>query len=159
MEQQYKRAEIRDAINSLLAFGALPYAALLLLDAFEAGFGATDTIQTLGWIAKACLAIVVLVCVVMIVRKWRAGGTRAEAAEIESYSTSLLFRSATVSWGLTLVILAIMDNRYRSLLEVMGVPFSRTGDVTAALMLIVFSLAYFGSTFLSNRAEARAARL
>lgn len=155
MNYRYNRAELLDRMNLLLAVGALPFAGILLLDALAVSLGNTATIETLNWIAKGALSVIVVWAAVLIYRKLRLG--RSDDSELESFSASILLRAGGFSWILTFVLLVqFYDRVFGS--EGIGVfaelPSSHTGDVVAAFMLVAFSLAYFGFNFGSSFAAA-----
>ncbi|MBD3298920.1 MAG: hypothetical protein GF341_09715 [candidate division Zixibacteria bacterium] len=145
MERQHERAELQDRVHSLLALGALPFSAILVLDAFSAGTGNAGVVNALSWVAKGLLGLVVVVLTIYIVRKWRAGGARAP--ETESFSTTILFKAATLSWGATFMLLVqFYDRLFRGngILGIAGLPLEHSGEIVAAFMLLVFSISYFG---------------
>jgi hypothetical protein len=156
MKDKYKRAELLDKMNLLLAVGALPFAGILLLDALTVSLGNTATIETLDWIAKGALSVIVVWASVLIYQKFRLGCS--DDLESESFSASILLRAGAFSWVVTFILLVQFYDRVfgsEGISIFAALPASYTGDVVAAFMLVAFSLAYFGFNLGSSFAGAR----
>ena len=158
MAAKPNRAEFRDRINSLMAAGALPFAVLLILDALPETAGQSNIVTAVSWLAKGLLGLVVAWLAVMMVRKWRAGGGNEPAAE--SYSAATLLKSTGVSWVVTLVVLIQVDSMFQGngILGITELPLRFAGEITAALMLAVFSITYFGFSLSARLADSREER-
>lgn len=155
MDDKYNRAELLDRMNLLLVIGALSFAGILLLDALAVSLGNTATIETLDWIAKGALSVIVVWASVLIYRKLRL--RRSDDSESESFSASILLRAGGFSWVATFVLLVQFYDRVfgpEGISVFAGLPSSHTGDVVAAFMLVVFSLAYLGFNLGSSFAAA-----
>jgi len=140
----HNRAELLDRIYTLMAVGAIPFAGLLLIDAFRAGLGQSGLIGALDWIAKIALGGVLIWLIILMWRKSRTGD--ADSTEIESYSGSLVLKSVGMSWLATFLLLIQFFDRVfgrNGLLGLEDLPLVHSGEVTAAFMLLVFSITYF----------------
>lgn len=153
MTGQTNRAEMLDRINTLMALGALPFAALLVLDALAAGGVNSMLVTVLEWAAKTGLVLALVLLVVAIVRKWRARGPTPYE---ESYSAAMLRRAVGASWVATFVVLTQFDSLFQGpgLLGVGELPLEHSGGIIAALMLAVFSLTYLGLMLTGDDSEA-----
>jgi hypothetical protein len=138
-----------DRINTLMAGGALPFAALLLLDALTAGGVNHTLVSVLEWTAKGALALVAVLLAFAIARKWRA---RGPASEEDSYSSAMLRRAVAVSWVATFVVLTQFDSLFEGagVLGMVELPLVHAGGIVTAFMLVVLSLTYFGSMMLAS---------
>jgi len=152
MTNQTSRAEMLDRINTLMAVGALPFAALLVLDALAAGGVNSALINVLEWAAKGGLALAVLLLVVAVARKWRARGPTPYE---ESYSAAMLSKALAASWVVTFVVLTQFDSLFQGpgLLGLGELPLAHSGDIIAALMLAVFGLTYLRMMLTGDGAE------
>ena len=152
MTEHTNRAEMLDRINTLMALGALPFAALLVLDALAAGGVNSILVTALEWAAKAGLALAVVFLVFAIVRKWRA---RGPASYEESYSAAILRKALGASWVAPLVVLTQFDTLFHGpgLLGAGKLPLEHSGGIIAALMLVVFSVTYLGLMLTGEGAE------
>jgi hypothetical protein len=138
-----------DRINTLMASGALPFAALLLLDALAEGGVNSTLVSVLEWTAKGALALVAVLLAIAIARKWRARGT---ALEEDSYSSAMLRRAVAVSWVATFGVLTQFDSLFEGagVLGMVELPLVHAGGIVTAFMLVVLSLTYFGLMMLAN---------
>jgi hypothetical protein len=138
-----------DRINSLMAAGALPFAALLLLDALADGGVNSTLVSVLEWTAKGALALVAVLLAVAIARKWRA---RGPAPDEDSYSSAMLRRAVAVSWVATFVVLTQFDSLFEGagVLGMVELPLVHAGGIVNAFMLVVLSLTYFGLMMLAS---------
>ncbi len=155
MNNRYNRAELQDRMNLLLAVGALPFAGILLLDVLTVSLGNTATIETLDWIAKGALSLILVWASVLIYRKLRLG--RSDDSEPESFSASILLRASGFSWVTTFILLVQFYDRVfgsEGVSVFAGMPSSHAADVIAAFMLVAFSLAFFGFNLGSSFAAA-----
>lgn len=142
MNDQSNRAELLDRINTLMATGALPFAALLVLDALaDAGVDST-LITMLDWAAKGALAVVVVLLSVAVARKARSG---RPAPDEDSYSAATLRKALAASWVATFVVLTQFDSLFdgAGILGVAELPLVHAGGIVTAFMLVVLSLTYF----------------
>ncbi|MBD3402720.1 hypothetical protein GF420_07480 [candidate division GN15 bacterium] len=155
MDDQHTRAELMDRIYTMAAAAALPFAAIMVLDSLQTGAGETTLITGLGWAAKAVMLIVILRGLFLMVRKWRTRVSHTE--EPESYSGGVLLKAAGISWLATIVVLLQSHRIFRSdgILGITELPSTQSGDLTAAFMLVVFSLTYFTMNLSTRWAEAR----
>jgi len=143
MNENTNRAEMLDRINTLMATGALPFAALLVLDALAAGGEGSVLIYVLEWIAKGLLTLIVVLLFIAIFRKWRAAGPSHNE---ESYSAAILLKAMSAAWVATFVLLTQFDSLFQEpgMLGTVMLPLVHAGDIVAAFMLAVFSLTYLG---------------
>ena len=149
MNDQPNRAELLDRINALMAAGALPFAALLLLDAL-ADAGVDSTLLTvLDWAAKGALTVVVVLLSVTVARKARSG---KPAPDEDSYSATTLRKALATSWVATFVILTQFDSLFEGagILGIVELPLVHAGGIVTAFMLVVLSLTYFGLMMLAS---------
>lgn len=149
MNDQPNRAELLDRINTLMATGALPFAALLLLDAL-ADSGVDSTLLTvLDWAAKGALAVVVVLLSVAVARKAKSG---KPAPDEDSYSATTLRKALAASWAATFVVLTQFDSLFKGagILGVVQLPLVYAGEIVTAFMLVVLSLTYFGLMTLAS---------
>lgn len=142
MTDRPNRAEMLDRINTLMAAGALPFAALLILDALAEGGVSSTQIVVLEWAAKGALALVAVLLSVAIARKWRAGGP---APDEDSYSAAMLRKAVAASWVATFVVLTQFDSLFEGagFLGMVELPMVYAGGIVTAFMLVVLSLTYF----------------
>lgn len=143
MNVQPNRAELLDRINTLMATGALPFAALLLLDAL-ADAGVHSTLLTvLDLAAKAALAVIVVLLSIAVARKARSG---QPAVDEDSYSSATLRKALAASWVATFVVLTQFDSLFdgAGILGLAELPLVHAGGIVTAFMLVVLSLTYFG---------------
>lgn len=154
MKDRPNRAEMLDRINTLMAAGALPFAALLMLDALAQGGVDSTLLAVLEWAAKGALALVFVLLAVTIARKWRA---RGPAPDEDSYSAAVLRKALAASWVATFVVLTQFDGLFAGagVLGIVELPLVHAGGIVTAFMLVVLSLTYFGLMVLaSDRPEA-----
>jgi Mg2+/citrate symporter len=154
LKDQSNRAELLDQINTLMATGALPFAALLLLDALaDAGVGST-LLAVLDWAAKGALAAVVVLLSIAVARKARSGRTAPyeDSYSEDSYSATMLRKALAASWVATFVVLTQFDSLFEGagILGVVEMPLVHAGGIVTAFMLVVFSLTYFGLMMLAS---------
>lgn len=149
MRDRPNRAEMLDRINTLMAAGALPFAALLLLDALDDGGVNSTLVSVLEWTAKGALALVAVLLAIAIARKWRA---RGPAPDEDSYSSAMLRRAVAVSWVATFVVLTQFDSLFEGagVLGMVELPLVHAGGIVTAFMLAVLSLTYFGLMMLAG---------
>lgn len=149
MNDQPNRAELLDRINALMATGALPFAALLLLDAL-ADAGVDSTLLTvLDWAAKGALTVVIVLLSVTVARKARSG---KPAPDEDSYSATTLRKALATSWVATFVVLTQFDSLFEGagILGIVELPLVHAGGIVTAFMLVVLSLTYFGLMMLAS---------
>jgi len=149
LNDQPNRAELLDRINALMATGALPFAALLLLDAL-ADAGVDSTLLTvLDWAAKGALTVVVVLLSVTVARKARSG---KPAPDEDSYSATTLRKALATSWVATFVVLTQFDSLFEGagILGIVELPLVHAGGIVTAFMLVVLSLTYFGLMMLAS---------
>ena len=149
MRDRPNRAEMLDRINTLMAAGALPFAALLLLDALVDGGVNSTLVSVLEWTAKGALALVAVLLAVAIARKWRA---RGPAPDEDGYSSAMLRRAVAASWVATFVVLTQFDSLFEGagVLGMVELPLVHAGGIVTAFMLAVLSLTYFGLMMLAG---------
>ncbi len=156
MSNLHNRAELQDRIYTLMAVAAVPFAGLLLIDAFRAGIGQSEVLDPLDWIAKLALGAVVIWLIVLVFRKFRTGA--AGSSEIESYNGMLVLKSAGVSWAATFVLLIQLFDRVfgsNGLLGLEEISLTHSGEMVAAFMLLVYSITYFSLNLADGRSYNR----